>query len=58
LGIQGILTQGNSSDSWTEFARNAVAGVSVTPGLKDGHAIASVVLLKGEEMKSVEQSLE
>ena len=32
--------------------------VSVTPGLKDGHAIASVVLLKGEEMKSVEQSLE
>jgi hypothetical protein len=32
--------------------------VSVTPGLKDGHAIASVVLLNGEEMKSVEQSLE
>ena len=32
--------------------------VSVTPGLKDGHAIASVVLFKGEEMKSVEQSLE
>ena len=32
--------------------------VSVTPALKDGHAIASVVLLKGEELKSVEQSLE
>ena len=32
--------------------------VSVTPSLKDGHAIASVVLLKGEELKSVEQSLE
>jgi hypothetical protein len=32
--------------------------VSVTPSLKDGHAIASVVLLKGEEPKSVEQSLE
>jgi hypothetical protein len=26
--------------------------------LKDGHAIASVVLLKGDELKSVEQSLE
>jgi hypothetical protein len=32
--------------------------VSVTPALKDGHAIASVVLLKGEELKSIEQSLE
>jgi hypothetical protein len=32
--------------------------VSVTPALKDGHAIASVVLLKGEELKNVEQSLE
>jgi hypothetical protein len=32
--------------------------VSVTPSLKDGHAIASVVLLKGEELKTVEQSLE
>jgi hypothetical protein len=32
--------------------------VSVTPSLRDGHAIASVVLLKGEELKSVEQSLE
>jgi len=31
---------------------------SVTPGLKDGHVIASVLLLKGEELKSVEQSLE
>ena len=32
--------------------------ISVTPELKDGHAMASVVLLKGEELKSVEQSLE
>jgi hypothetical protein len=32
--------------------------VSVTPALKDGHAIASVVLLKGGELKSVEESLE
>src|SRR5262249_697215 len=32
--------------------------VSVTPSLKEGHSIASVVLLKGEELKSVEQSLE
>jgi hypothetical protein len=32
--------------------------VSVTPAMKDGHAIASVVLIKGEELKSVEQSLE
>jgi hypothetical protein len=32
--------------------------VSVTPALKDGHAIASVVLLKGEELKTIEQSLE
>jgi hypothetical protein len=32
--------------------------VSVTPTSKDGHAIASVVLLKGNELKSVEQSLE
>jgi hypothetical protein len=32
--------------------------VSVTPSLKDGHAIASIVLLKGQELKSVEQSLE
>ena len=32
--------------------------VSVTPTSKDGHVIASVVLLKGNELKSVEQSLE
>lgn len=32
--------------------------VSVTPAIKDGHATASVVLIKGEELKSVEQSLE
>ena len=32
--------------------------VSVTPTLKDGHAIALVVLLAGEELKSIEQSLE
>src|SRR5262245_37842103 len=32
--------------------------VSVTPALKDGHAMALVVLLKGGELKSIEQSLE
>jgi hypothetical protein len=32
--------------------------VSVSPALKDGHATASVVLLKRQELKSVEQSLE
>jgi hypothetical protein len=32
--------------------------LSVTPSLKDGHAIASVVLLKGGELKSLEQSLQ
>jgi hypothetical protein len=45
----------------TDKAVNASAGsraVSVTPTLKEGHAVASVILLKGEEMKTVEQSLE
>lgn len=37
---------------------SGLRAVSVTPALKDGHAIASDVLLKGGEMKSVEQSLE
>ncbi len=32
--------------------------VSVTPDLRDGHAVASVVLLKGEEFKKIEKSLE
>jgi uncharacterized membrane protein YkoI len=32
--------------------------ISVTPTLKDGRAIALVVLLKGEELKGIEQSLE
>ena len=32
--------------------------VSVIPDLKDGHAIASVTLLKGNQFKTVQQSLE
>jgi hypothetical protein len=32
--------------------------VSVTPALKDGHAVATVGLLRGEQLKAVEQSLE
>jgi uncharacterized membrane protein YkoI len=32
--------------------------ISVTPSLKDGRAIASVVLLKGKEFKTVQASLE
>jgi hypothetical protein len=35
-----------------------VGAVSMTPALKDWHAMASVVLLKDEETKNVEQSLE
>jgi hypothetical protein len=32
--------------------------ISATPELKDGHAVASVELLKGQEFKTVQQSLE
>jgi hypothetical protein len=32
--------------------------VSVVPGLKDGHPVASIVLLKGEEFKTVQQPLD
>ena len=32
--------------------------ISVTPTLKDGHAVASVVLLVGQQLKTVEQPLE
>jgi len=32
--------------------------VSVRPDLRDGHAVASVVLLKGEEFKKIEKPLE
>jgi hypothetical protein len=32
--------------------------VSVTPALKDGHAVATVGLLRGEQLKTLEQSLE
>jgi Co/Zn/Cd efflux system component len=45
----------------TDKAVNASAGsraVSVIPALKNGRAVASVVLLKGEEMKPLEESLE
>lgn len=42
---------------------NAVRGeagsraISITPDVKDGRAVASIVLLKGSELKTVEQSL-
>jgi hypothetical protein len=32
--------------------------ISVTPSLKDGHAVASVTLLNGQQMQTVEQPLE
>ena len=32
--------------------------VSVTPGLKDGHAVASVILLVDKQLKTMEQPLE
>ncbi len=32
--------------------------VGVVPGLKDGHPVASVVLVKGEEIKTINESLE
>lgn len=32
--------------------------ISVTPDMKDGRPVASVVLLKGEEFKTVQESLE
>jgi hypothetical protein len=31
--------------------------VSVTPALKDGHPVADVTLLKGEELKSASEEL-
>jgi hypothetical protein len=32
--------------------------VGVVPGLKDGHPVASVLLLKGDEFKTVDEALE
>lgn len=32
--------------------------VSVIPSLKNGHPVASIILLKGEKIKTVQQSLD
>ena len=39
-------------------ATSGSRAISVTPALKDGHAIASVILLAGQQMQTVEQPLE
>ena len=39
-------------------ANKGYQAVSVIPSLKDGHAVAEVVLAKGEELKTVEEKLD
>lgn len=39
-------------------ATSGSRAISVTPALKDGHAVASVTLLAGEQIQTVEQPLE
>ena len=39
-------------------ATNGSRAISVTPALKDGRAVASVTLLAGQQLQTVEQPLE
>jgi len=39
-------------------ANTGYQAVSVTPSLKDGHAVAEVALAKGEEIKTVDEKLD
>jgi hypothetical protein len=39
-------------------AASGARAVSVTPALKDSHAVASIILLKGQQLQTVEQPLE
>ena len=39
-------------------ANKGYQAVSVIPSLKDGHAVAELALAKGEELKTVEETLD
>jgi hypothetical protein len=51
---EGLKTAADRAAAQTAGSR----AISVTPGLKDGRAVATVTLLSGEQLKTVEQSLE
>jgi hypothetical protein len=54
-GAKGSLKE--AVDKAMPPATNARA-ISATPDLKDGHAVASIVLLNGEQFKTVQQPLD
>jgi hypothetical protein len=57
-------TMGKAKSSLRQVVEKAATegdgsrAVSVTPDMKDGHAMATIVLLQGKELKTVQQQLD